>query len=354
MKLKSLGYRLIGKFCPPRLSQPRTDRGDAVSIICLHGVHDATMEKVAPPPTSSISALSLKSNLRALARYHTVVSMSEAVAMLRGRVPWRPRCAVLTFDDSLACTLNVAAPILQDMRMTATVFISTEIIETRRPYWWLRLDFAWHNAKRIHAEIMTTDGAAMLVERGNLPSLRKIKSILRQMPAIARDAAVDSVEQQFGTRLEEPASQYPYAAIMTWEDARKLVELGFAVGSHTVSHPNLALITPDEARRELVESKATIEHQTGAQCQHFCYPYGSFNDTVVSLCVEAGYEASTSTIAPGENRLGQNMFTLRRYSMPSCPWKLGSVLSGFPAFFASLRMTFASRKEQAVHILRGH
>ncbi len=327
-----MGYRLIGKFWSPRLCLPRTDRGDAVSIICLHGVHDATMEKVASPPTSSISAASLETNLRALARYHTVISMSEAVAMLKGRVPWRPRCAVLTFDDSLACTLNVAAPILQCMGMTATVFISTEAIETKRPYWWLRLDYAWHNAHRIKADIVSADGTTVSVERGNLASMRRLKSILRQTPARKRDAAVDSVEQQFGARLEDPASQYPYAAIMTWDDTRKLMELGFGVGSHTVSHPNLLLITADEARRELVASKATIEHQTGIQCPHFCYPYGSFNDAVTSLCVEAGYEASTSTIAPGVNRLGQNLFALRRYSMPGSPWKLGYLLSGFPKF----------------------
>jgi peptidoglycan/xylan/chitin deacetylase (PgdA/CDA1 family) len=331
MNLKSSCYRIVGKLWSPRLHLPCTDRGDAIAILCLHGVHDEAMEKAAPPPTSSISTVALKTNLRALARFHTVVPLGEAMAMLDGRVPWRPRCAVLTFDDSLACTLNIAVPVLLDMGMTATVFVSTQIVDDRVPYWWLRADYAWHHGRPGPVDLSLPDGTQITVEKGNLDSHRKLKAILRQTPAGPRDYVVSRMEEGFNAQLADPASQYPYATPMTWDDVRKLNQLGFDVGSHTVSHPNLTLLPTDEVRRELAESKAIIEQKTGTACPHFCYPYGRTSDEIQTLAKAAGYMAATSTVSPGANRPGGNHFALRRYQMPGLPWKLGWILSGLAA-----------------------
>jgi len=346
MKFKPVCYRMIGAMWNHRWHLPQTDRGDTITIICLHGVHDQALERLAPPPTSSITATSLEANLRALARHHTVIPLRDAVAMISGRASWRPRCAVLTFDDSLACTANIAVPILQRMNMTASIFLSTEAIETRCPYWWLRLDYAWHHARRDHADVALAERDPIAVERGSLASLRRLKSVLRQTPARARNETVEAVEQQLGARLEDPASQYPYASAMTWAEAKNLAVMGFDIGSHTVTHPNLALLSTEDARQELVLSKATIEHHTGIPCRHFCYPYGSFTESVAALALESGYEAATSTISPGSNRLNQELFALRRYSMPGVPWKLGYILSGFPEFSARFKPGSAAPGQQ--------
>ena len=49
-------------------------------------------------------------NLKSLSRHYTVISLADAVEMLKGVRPWRSRMAVLTFDDSLDCTARIAAP----------------------------------------------------------------------------------------------------------------------------------------------------------------------------------------------------------------------------------------------------
>jgi len=64
------------------------------------------------------------------------------------------------------------------------------------------------------------------------------------------------------------------------------------VGAHSMTHPRLAQITAEDARREINHSKKWIEKITGAPCKMFCYPYGDENPKVRSLTEEAGFKGA--------------------------------------------------------------
>src|SRR5437870_1551006 len=50
---------------------------------------------------------------------------------------------------------------------------------------------------------------------------------------------------------------------LSWDDLREMSRMGFEIGSHTVNHVNMAAVSLDEARRELVESRKTLEDRLG-------------------------------------------------------------------------------------------
>jgi peptidoglycan/xylan/chitin deacetylase (PgdA/CDA1 family) len=72
---------------------------------------------------------------------------------------------------------------------------------------------------------------------------------------------------------------------------------GWEVDSHTVTHPDLTTLSPDELQSELVDSKAQIKAKLGQPAAFFCYPAGKFNDTVVAAVKAAGYEGATTEVA---------------------------------------------------------
>jgi peptidoglycan/xylan/chitin deacetylase (PgdA/CDA1 family) len=331
-------YRFTTALWNSALGLPGCDKGDTVSIVYFHGVHTPDMARVAPPPTSSMSAASFATNVQGLLRHYRVISLSDAVAMLSGRAPWRPKCVVLTFDDSLKCITDVALPILRRLGVTATIFLSTAAIDERAPYWWLRLDYACHEArrKRTHVRIVLPD-TSQTFDCTNGASLMRMKSMLRKLPAENRDASVDAIESQVGSRLRDPSSQYPYATPLTWQDARDAAAYGFGIGSHTVSHPNLAVLSKQTALSELNDSKRAIEAQLSRACPHLSYPYGAYNSQVVEVARLCGYEAAVSTVSPGRNGLDANPFTLRRYPVPAASHKLPYVLSGAGAYLRQPR-----------------
>ena len=61
--------------------------------------------------------------------------------------------------------------------------------------------------------------------------------------------------------------------MMNWDEARTLLKSGHIVGSHTMTHPNVAQVSVDDARSELAESKLKLEKELGEPVEHFAYPH---------------------------------------------------------------------------------
>ena len=326
-RARFLYYDLATFLWNSRLPMPGSAHGRSVDMVCLHGVHTSAMLAVAPAPTSSVLDRDFDSNLRVLAKYHEVIALEEAVRMLAGEIPWRPRCVVLTFDDSLKCTVDVALPMLERHKMTATVFVSTQAIDGDDPYWWLRLDYAWHKGHVVDTNVQLPDGRSHRVVAGRRATLSALKSLLWSVPATARNAVVEAIETQFAARLTDPDKQFPYAVHMTWDDVRRAYARGFSIGSHTITHANLAILTDQAACHELEGSKERIERELSESCAYMCYPYGEYTPQVASLTRQCGYRAAV-TVREGRNHAGQDPFTLRRFAMPASAGKLAYTLSG--------------------------
>lgn len=82
---------------------------------------------------------------------------------------------------------------------------------------------------------------------------------------------------------------------MSWEQIAALAADGNAIGSHTITHPDLRTLNAQELRRQLVESKAEIEKRLGQPVRDFCYPAGFYNATVSATTRDAGYLTAVTT-----------------------------------------------------------
>ncbi|MGH7532670.1 MAG: formyltransferase family protein [Gemmatimonadales bacterium] len=67
-----------------------------------------------------------------LARSHRVVSMVDAIDMIRRNAPLRRPVAVLTFDDAYESVWEAAAPELQRLGLVGCCFASTNVVSTTR------------------------------------------------------------------------------------------------------------------------------------------------------------------------------------------------------------------------------
>jgi peptidoglycan/xylan/chitin deacetylase (PgdA/CDA1 family) len=95
------------------------------------------------------------------------------------------------------------------------------------------------------------------------------------------------------------------AQVRTWLAA------GHQIGSHSLTHPNLRKIPLAQAREEIVASKKSLEDTFGVAVEHFCYPYGSYNEAIRDLVAEAGYQ-SASTVNHGISLPGESPYELKR------------------------------------------
>ncbi len=104
------------------------------------------------------------------------------------------------------------------------------------------------------------------------------------------------------------------APMLSWSMVRELAQAGLEIGSHTLTHPELAQLSFREAEEELVSSKHRLEDVVQQRVELLAYPYGhvrSFDEETQRLVMEAGYHAAVTTI-PGSNGSDTNRFALHR------------------------------------------
>ncbi|MDA3053865.1 MULTISPECIES: polysaccharide deacetylase family protein [unclassified Campylobacter] len=85
-------------------------------------------------------------------------------------------------------------------------------------------------------------------------------------------------------------------------------------GSHTLSHANLERLwasEPEKARDEIEKSKKELEKITGRECRVFAYPYGKFNDEILSFTRSVGYCAAV-VVKRGLYEAGDDKFAIKR------------------------------------------
>lgn len=99
---------------------------------------------------------------------------------------------------------------------------------------------------------------------------------------------------------------------MNWDQIREISKSGLVTfEGHTISHPNLTLLAPNEALRELKEGREVLQAQTGYPVNFIAYPYGISNYQVQDLAKQAGFAGGVGTWNGKSSGSGINMPRIR-------------------------------------------
>jgi peptidoglycan/xylan/chitin deacetylase (PgdA/CDA1 family) len=114
------------------------------------------------------------------------------------------------------------------------------------------------------------------------------------------------------------------ARMMREGELRDLVAAGFELGAHTVTHPDLSLLSRDDCLREMVESRDEIERITGQAVRTLAYPYCHYGDAAIEAAREAGFVGAVTC----KGRGGWSRYEVKRAMITG--------KDGFPSFVAKL------------------
>lgn len=97
---------------------------------------------------------------------------------------------------------------------------------------------------------------------------------------------------------------------MNWEQIKEMADSGQEIGSHTISHPNLFILTNDQIKEQLGVSKKTIEEKIGRSVISLCYPSGRYDSRVIKIAKQYYLFARTT-------EQGYYFSMKKRYQIPT-------------------------------------
>ena len=71
-----------------------------------------------------------------ISAYFNVVTCNDLVNWLYGKKELPDRAAMITFDDGYFDNLSNAYPILRERNLPAVIFLTTDFMGTRKPFYW--------------------------------------------------------------------------------------------------------------------------------------------------------------------------------------------------------------------------
>jgi peptidoglycan/xylan/chitin deacetylase (PgdA/CDA1 family) len=109
--------------------------------------------------------------------------------------------------------------------------------------------------------------------------------------------------------------------VMTIEDLESLSSDWVTIGSHTLTHPYLTRLSPEEALHELTESRRILEEALQRPVGLFCFPYGDCSEELFRLCRHVGYDRVFTTV-PQFAFSDSSEFVTGRVRVDPTDWRL--------------------------------
>jgi len=161
---------------------------------------------------------------------YTFITLEELAAKIDQKLT--EKYCVITFDDGYKDNYSYALPILKQLNIPATIFLTVNNIGTKEPFYW------------------------------------------------------DLKNKTLFTESDQALS---------WDEIKEMKAAGMEFGSHTLSHYELPLLEEEEMIREAAESKKIIDDKLNQNTLSFCYPRGNYRDDLAGILKDCGYKIAVVT-----------------------------------------------------------
>jgi peptidoglycan/xylan/chitin deacetylase (PgdA/CDA1 family)/CelD/BcsL family acetyltransferase involved in cellulose biosynthesis len=242
------------------------------------------------------------SQIRLLKHHVDIVSPDDLSDIATRR---HGRHVLITFDDGYRDNYKTAFPILRSHGIAALFLVTTGFIDRSRLSWWDEI--AWMVRTSRRREILPSSWINERIEFDEPDrerAIAKLLAVYKALPGDATTAYLDELSQATGSGRyagDDGASIW-----MTWDMLREMQQEGMAVGGHTVTHPILANLAPDQQCEEIAGCAKRIREEMGRPMRCLSYPSGkpgTYDGHTKKCLTDEGVEFAFSAYG-GLNRPG--------------------------------------------------
>jgi peptidoglycan/xylan/chitin deacetylase (PgdA/CDA1 family) len=290
----------------------------SIALVLLH-------HRVNPSSAEAVTPQSFEKQLQYLCRFYEIIDLETLANYLHRGETFPSKAAIITFDDGFKDNYIYAYPLLRKYDCPATIFLTVDSIDTK--------------VMPIHEQIIWFF-TRLPLQKIEIPSLGKfelssrldryiaateVNRILRDLQPQEREKFIKELSKH--TNFEIPMSITDNEVFLSWQEIREMSSNKITFGSHTLTHPYLPILTPDEAQWEINYSKKRIEEKLKQRITTFSYPFGGYNRRIMEIVQSSGYLCAVTTI-PKAISQKTNPYELGRFSAAENFDKFKLVLTG--------------------------
>lgn len=270
------------------------------SIFMLHHVDNIECKPFSPNCHLWISPEFLNAMLlRLKLEGHDFITMDEAVERLRApsrHTSDKPFITV-TLDDGYRNNLTNAAPVFRRHNIPYTIYIAPDLVDRTATLWWEDLENIIAARKSVIVDF--PEGEKSFDTSTDAEKKKTFVHLIYYLVLKASEPEQRELIAKLADRYQYDAVAHVDERIMNWSELAELQKDPLCtLGAHTMGHHNLAKLDPDEAEREITESRDRLEKETGVKPEHFAYPYGypqAAGQREFELAAKLGFKSAVTT-----------------------------------------------------------
>lgn len=259
-----------------------------------------------------IPVKSFRKQMQYLSQRCNPISLNYFISCATRGLKLPPKSIIVTLDDGYKDSYTNAYPILQQYKIPATIFLTTDPIDCRDTFWWEKLGEAINRTSEKVLEINIDRLRKFDLSRTvkKIEAVRMVFSLLNQVREIRKKPTLHHLFE----KLKIDENELKMNSTLSWEEIREMGRKGIEFGAHTLTHPILTKTSPEQAEKEIIKSKLKIEEKIGKAVNSFSYPQGdpsTYNESLKKFLKNSGFSCACTTIQ-GVNNIGSDLYELKR------------------------------------------
>lgn len=295
-----------------------------ITIVMHHYVRDIKYPNETRMSGYCIGISEFKKRLAYIMKRYSIITPDLFINAIKDKAPLPENPMLLTFDDGYIDHYRNVFPILMERGIKAFFFPSAmpimqkKMLNTNK----IQLILDIKDKERLHYEI--SKSVRRICSGNALEELEKIEAVEDlnekedliwsylewELPRYAANEIIDYLFNRLINFSEKDLCEKSY---MSLEQLMHMKQNGMHVGCHGYNHYCMSYVNDKTKNNEIIKSLKFLKMINGSDKDWIvCYPYGSFDKSLISIVRKRGCIAGFTTIDGKADLLKDNPYTLPR------------------------------------------
>lgn len=258
-----------------------------------------------------------KKEIAFIKRWFNIISMDELINSIIQKQSFDVPSIAITFDDGYRDNYVLAYPILKMYDLPATIYTTTDLIQTNKRTWLDEIEYALLKTDVTSLEFQKELFCTSSLKEKQSANI-KIAKLLKRVTNKEKSKLLAELNEKLKINKETLVGRE--RIMLNWQEIKEMSRHNITFGAHTQTHPILTQMPLEEAKHEIVNSKKVLENELQIAVDHFAFPNGTradFNEDLRQFCIDAEFK-SIATAEYGTNDKTSDTYHIKR-AVPYAP-----------------------------------